>query len=754
MSVFIPCLNVDKPDSGGGFSVGVGVGASSAENPTAALGVSVSHSDSPIAVTIAPVPPFIFFGPNFRFWSDLFGLGETRIEREKETIQDVLTSIFRYLKNSYGVPIRDGHALQFPSDGVQAQFSRRPDIAALAPALMATSDIVTSLVFASKDTSQGQKERVVNQFLANAAINDWPVSSTLQIWEGMVAGAHPDCSSDPGRWLKNPAIVATAAELAVTLQYIPLYALGFMATAHAIGDPLAERLILAWVENPDLVKDIPYRQQYPWQSIYERGEWALPPYRLPWGGAVPLYQRDHFKQLQQQVLVLRPTYPDFIDPPPGGIQGRPPGQTTPPPPPVQPPAPPPEQPPPPPPGEQPPPTQPPQGPTVPPVDQPPIVPPVNQTNVIPTQADYDLGCQISRKFAQNLPLTQAELDWMLTVAGAKAVTWAVNTPGCGRPNTQAPTVPPDDPLQQCPQPQFPQFPQLPPGGQFPPPGTTPQPFPPPTQQDGHCDPDCQVQIDQLGERLDECCDTQTYWVIPNIQNLWTWLLNLEQRVPGPPPPLAPTPPASPEPTPQPLPGPLPEPPDENPPGEPPPVLPPEVVECLEKLCDPAQFCQKVQECERELECVRIPLCDPQGGPWGGMAECWHDKNRTPDRDVYGVYRQAQLPSSFVNVYLRSYEQAFGIQGQQSGQGSFVGYDLRNPGRFDAVADRLAQSIVDDWIAGTISNQRESVTIPSRPWIFADPAEPGLGQVKIRQPKLRPGETDPCSVEPGQVLELP
>jgi len=184
------------------------------------------------------------------------------------------------------------------------------------------------------------------------------------------------------------------------------------------------------------------------------------------------------------------------------------------------------------------------------------------------------------------------------------------------------------------------------------------------------------------------------------------------------------------------------------------VLPPEVVECLEKLCDPAQFCQKVQECERELECVRIPLCDPQGGPWGGMAECWHDKNRTPDRDVYGVYRQAQLPSSFVNVYLRSYEQAFGIQGQQSGQGSFVGYDLRNPGRFDAVADRLAQSIVDDWIAGTISNQRESVTIPSRPWIFADPAEPGLGQVKIRQPKLRPGETDPCSVEPGQVLELP
>ena len=133
MSVYIPCLNVDKIDSGGGLSIGVTSGLTSLDPVQGAVGVGISNSDSPIALGITPFPPFIFLGPNFEFWAKMFGIGDTRIDREKYQIQHVMTGIFRYLHDSYGVPITDNHALNFNSDGVQAQFARRPDIAALLP---------------------------------------------------------------------------------------------------------------------------------------------------------------------------------------------------------------------------------------------------------------------------------------------------------------------------------------------------------------------------------------------------------------------------------------------------------------------------------------------------------------------------------------------------------------------------------------------------------------------------------------------
>ena len=175
---------------------------------------------------------------------------------------------------------------------------------------------------------------------------------------------------------------------------------------------------------------------------------------------------------------------------------------------------------------------------------------------------------------------------------------------------------------------------------------------------------------------------------------------------------------------------------------------------MKELCDLEKLCEKIRECERELECIRIPLCDPQGGPWGGMTECWHDKNQTPQRDVYGVYRQAQLPGTFVALYQRSYQQGFRIRGQQSGPSQSQTFDPRDPARYDAISDKLAKQLVADWRGSTVTQQRTSPTISSRPWIFADPTTDNLGQIKIRQPKLRAGEVDPCSVEPGQVLEIP
>lgn len=754
MTVFIPCLNPDRPDSGSGFSVSVGAGLTGEGGTTPTPGVSFTHDDSPVTMTVVPVPPFIFFGPNFAFWSDLFGLGETRIEREKEQIQDILTPIFRYLAKSYGVPIRDNHALQFPSDGVQAQLARRPDIAALAPTLMLTAETMARLVFASKDTSSGQQERIVNQYLANAAINDWPVSATQQIWDGMLDASRQDCANDASRWLNNPEIVQRTAEMAVILQYIPLGVLVNMAAGHYIGNPLAERLVMLWANDPSLVSNIPHRDQYSWQPMYVNGEWNTPPYRGPWGTPIPLYDRDHIKELLLGVQVPRPRYPDFILPPQGGVQNPlPPSQPQPEPTPQPQPEPTPQPQPTPTPTPQPEPQPQPQ-PIPPPQDQPEIPTPPPQTTIEPTQPDYNFACQISRKMAQRIALTQAELDWMLTVVGSKALTWAVNEPACGLPQTTQPDLPQDDQDPDCP-PWQPPGDAIVPGDQVP--NTPlPQPYPPPRPQlpDGVCDPDCQVQIDQLKERQDECCDVTNYWVVPNIQNIWTWLIDVEARLPGPPPPLAPTPPASPEPTPTPLPPPLPEPPEENPPGQEPPPLPPEVIECLKELCDPQKLCEKIRECERELECVTLPFCDESGGPWGGMTECWHIHNPTPDRDVYGAYRQAQLPNSFTATYLRSYQQAFGIQGQQSGQSTFTSYDPRDPGRFDATSKRLAASYVADWKASALTINRQSVTIPSRPWIFADPDDAVAGAVKIRQPKLRSGEIDPCTGVAEDVLEIP
>ena len=728
MSVFLPCLNPDKPDSGGGFSVGVGVGAYKSDGWKGIVSVGITHSDSPITIGITPVPPFIFFGPNLRFWIDLFGLGETRIDREKQQIQDVMTGIFYFLNSAYGVPIRDGHALQFPSDGVRAQFSRRPDIEALVPHLLLSSEAMTRMVFASKDSSQGQRERVVNQYLANAAINDWPVSAAVQIWDGMLSGAEPGCADDPQRWIRNPAVVVAAAEMAVTLQYIPLDVLTNMATVHAIGDPMAEKIILGWAQNPDLVSAIPYRHQYDWQGIYERGEWALGPYRNPLGATIPLYQREHFKEIASQVLILRPRYPDFVDPPAGGVQGNPKPAPQPPPPPV---------------------TPQPNDPS--PVPQPdpnpaPQPPPLE----IPNQRDLDRGCQIVRDFAAGKPVSQADLDWMLTNLGAQAIAKAANDPRCAyTPQPNGPTLPqPEDP--NCPprQPIDPGPRQRPSPWPIP----VPQPYPPPRRQpkDGPCDPDCQRQIDLLRERIVDCCGKVETYVIPNLYEIWRWLTDIERRLPGPPPVLQPAPPQGPTP-PRELPLPPDEPPGENPPGEaPPPLLPPEVIDCVKELCDPNKLCEKVKECERELECVRIPLCDPQGGPWGAMAECWYRAN-TPDPPTpLGRLDSRKYPASFGDALLASHKVAmreiFGGQGQS--QGAMQAVDPQSDeARYIASSNMAGDMFMDGWLLGkqTITSYPDH-TLNWPPYIYADPDGAKSQVVKIRQPKLRPGEIDPCQEE--------
>lgn len=444
MSVYIPCLNVDKPDGGGGFSVGVGVGQGGGEAGGLAPGITFTHSDSPVQLGIMPVPPFIFFGPNWQFWFDLFGLGETRIEREKEAIQDVMTPIFKYLKKSYGVPIRDNHALQFPSDGVRNQFERRPDIAALAPYLAQTDDMVASLVFARKNPSQGQEERVSNQFLANAAINNWPVNATIDIWDGIVQAANPNCASVPDRWKYNPEVTQRAAELAVILQYIPLAALVNMATHNAIGNSVAKNLIMMWGSNPQLVDDIPQRQAYDWQLRYQNVDGPGAPYYWLYPEPFNLLDRQHIQALTQTVIVPRPHYPDFVLPdfaPPPPVFEIPP-------------------------------FVPPPGWTPPPFPQPQPLPPRQ-----PRQQDIDYLNGVVNHVLAGRQITYLQDQWLRSPVGQETLIWfAPNNfvplrvqaylPGGEQPPSVPAPQPGDPPAPQEPTPPpAPQPPQPPGGGQ-------------------------------------------------------------------------------------------------------------------------------------------------------------------------------------------------------------------------------------------------------------------------------------------------
>lgn len=798
MSVYIPCLNVDKPDGGGGFSVGIGVGQGGGETGSLAPGVSFTHSDSPVTLTIAPVPPFIFFGPNWQFWWNLFGLGETRIEREKEQIQEIGTNIFQYLKKAYGVPIRDNHWLQFSSDGVKDQFRRRPDIAALVQYTSGTDDIVANLVFARKNASQGQEERVSNQFLANAAINNWPVNATIQIWDGIVLASSPECSTVPDRWKYNPEITQRTAELAVILQYIDLPVLANMATIHAIGNAISENLILQWAQNPNAVKDIPKRQQYGWQSLYSEGKWALPPYGNFLGGAQSLLVRDHIVELTSQVHVPRPQYPDFIVPQQQPPTPTPQPQPTPTPTPTpqldlaraqaivqranqdilptdaedtwlrtdqgkqsireyarvnpfpvnlysyiiepqgaRPTA------------QEPTPIPGPQPPYVPP-PQPQPEPPPQNTEEIPNQTDLARACQILRLLTNRQTLSDADYDWMLTNIGAKALAQQSHNPLCTQPEIEPGPNPPPQNTPDCPTPQLP----YPDGPYYPQPGPLPFPNQPTPQEPQGCDPECLQLIEMLRQQQQSCCDEVHLVVYPRLLNLETWIIDIERRLPGPMPPV-PYPPFVPPSQPYPDPTPVPPGPEPPPPGEPlPPQLPPEVVACVETLCDQEKFCQMVQACERELECLTIGLCDPLGGPWGGMAECWQNANKTPDRGVQGAYAGVAYPDSAARLYTLSYEQSVGIQGKSQGGTYPQSFVPSDPLRWNAPAQRIAAGRVQAWKSKSAVNTRESPTIPSRPWIFANPADGEPGQIKVRSVKPRDGEIDPCSGVTQGTLELP
>lgn len=187
MDIVIPCLRKINWDKGGG-DTSVSFAYMPGEDGGGGVVILISPSNSPIDIAVSPFPPYIIPVPDFTvIFNDLFGLSHIQIQ--KEEIQKYLTQVFRYIHNVYGFPLRDDHALQFPSDGVKKWLGRRPDLAAQAPLMQDQADQIVTGAFGYQKSGPGIRQRMVNQFLANAAINEWPLDATIQLWDALVTAS-------------------------------------------------------------------------------------------------------------------------------------------------------------------------------------------------------------------------------------------------------------------------------------------------------------------------------------------------------------------------------------------------------------------------------------------------------------------------------------------------------------------------------------------------------------------------------------
>lgn len=668
--IYIPCLNVDAPDEGIDFGVGV-IPTSGPEGEIGIVpGVTISHPDSPFTLTVSPFGPVLMIGINWKWWADLFGLGETRIEREKEQIQDVLTPIFRFLKKGYGFPLRDNHALQFSSDRVEQYMRERPDFDALRERMYVEAMPLAQSVFVDDTPSTGQRKRIVNQFLANAADNQWPLDATQWVWYAMLDAAKPACRNEKGRWLKNPMLMDSVAKYSVLLRYMPLANFASAVAQQKFNDPDGRKLVRHWLQNPQLVAGIPQVLEIPpWAVAYKSpedgGGQSGNPYETQ-----QIADRKPIQDLWAGVQFPRPQYPYLFYETQGGL----------------------------------------------------ITP---EAVISPPQKPPDWDQQ-----PDNPP-------------------W---------PGDNVVEIPPVQPGPQ----NWPQYPDCPPWNQQPQPGEEPgpQPEPEPGEQepDDQCDPDCQIQIDYLKERVQYIDNWLVLGIIPRIDNLEDWLLDLERRVPGPLPPL---------PNPAPFPPWLP--PEEIPtdPGDEPTGPTGEGNPCdfdaldceeLEKWIDPDKRCKEIAKCDRELECVDLTLCDEAGGPWGGMAECWLDKNTPNPPDLQGVFLTREYPQyaaqSLVFAYTSALQRLGGGPVGQGGQLPPV--SAQSPqaelSRYTAV---YVPKLLEAYTGAAIQAEgAEEIVFDPVTYIYEDPAGAADTKAHIITVKPRPGEIDPCTGVAEEVLEIP
>ena len=178
--------------AGGGSGGGGGPGFVEGDGSTGAAPTGIPGTGGLLNIGILPkeFDPVYWvrqFGAGVQ---DLFGLGQTKIDKQKENIQDFLTTMFQFFKTAVpSFAVNDNHALQFKSKGVRRELSERPEIGMLYGTFLPDASLLVRVGIGYDKSGPGVEERIVNQFLANAANSGWTVEQTKSAWNAIVAGA-------------------------------------------------------------------------------------------------------------------------------------------------------------------------------------------------------------------------------------------------------------------------------------------------------------------------------------------------------------------------------------------------------------------------------------------------------------------------------------------------------------------------------------------------------------------------------------
>ena len=136
----------------------------------------------------------------------------TRIELEKQLIEQWFEPIFRLVAVSYCYPINGQVFDDLTADQVDYWFRQRPDIAQWVEIGQWEGQMLIDKKVGLQTLGTGGAERLARQFLANAARNGWTEQQVKDFWEGLMTSAQVNgrvrTPPPPG----NPIMLAVAGQ--------------------------------------------------------------------------------------------------------------------------------------------------------------------------------------------------------------------------------------------------------------------------------------------------------------------------------------------------------------------------------------------------------------------------------------------------------------------------------------------------------------------------------------------------------------
>lgn len=189
MNIVLPCVRRVKKTSATASPSDIQFGFGSGDWGTA-TGTAAAVADVALLVFAPELFVFYpFFSIGWEWAFDVLGFGVSKIQLQKAQIQAYLTPMFKIANGLYGFPLADDHALQFKSSGVRREFNRRPDLADMATAMWTDADSIVTGAFGYDRSGPGIRQRLVNQYLANASYNGWPLAAAMDLWHAIVAAS-------------------------------------------------------------------------------------------------------------------------------------------------------------------------------------------------------------------------------------------------------------------------------------------------------------------------------------------------------------------------------------------------------------------------------------------------------------------------------------------------------------------------------------------------------------------------------------